>query len=213
MAKEKQRYYDRKNKGLCVICGKRKPEDGKTRCLECASKERDRRIQSRKFYLGINICPICKKRKIEPNKKMCYECAGKRQDEYYEKCIKEKKKLANREYKTRIAKERRENGVCYRCGKHKVADGGLCQYCKAKQKRYRDAVRKDIPRSEWTSYGRCYCCGKQEQYDGHKVCKDCYEKRLKTIPSMLENANSEYFRSLNDLSYKIHMSKEREKNV
>ena len=157
--------------------------------------------EERQLYLSIGICPRCKKNPVEPNRHACYECLGYDRDRYYKsrKNGTYKKQAADTERKRIVREKRKSQGLCYRCGKRKA--DGLCEICKAKAKRYRDKTRCNIERSERSSYGLCYICGKNELYDGHKVCKSCYEKRLETIPAMLASQNNEYFKSLNNLSY------------
>ena len=68
------------------------------------------------------------------------------------------------------------------------------------------ARQDDIQRSERPAYGRCYICGAEGLYEGHKVCRPCYEKRLETFPAMWANRDNSYFRSQNDLEYAIRNS-------
>lgn len=44
--KEKQRYYDLKEKGLCVTCGKKPAKTGCVRCEECLKYITEKRKQS-----------------------------------------------------------------------------------------------------------------------------------------------------------------------
>lgn len=166
------------------------------------------RAEERKMYLSIGICPSCHKRPVEPDKCACFECLGRERDRYYRKRQEGSyKQVADTQRKRRVAEERREKGICYRCGKHKVSGGGLCGTCKAKSMRYRQKYRQDIERSERPNYGRCYICGKEELHENHKVCKACYERRMQTLPAMLANADNSYFRSQNDLDYAVRQSK------
>lgn len=174
------------------------------------------RAEERKMYLSIGICPICHKHSVEPNKRACLECLGREQDRYMKLRAAGKYNQATDTRRKRIvAEERRKNGLCYRCGKHEVSGGGLCGMCKAKARRYRERKRKNIGRSERPYYGRCYICGKEELYENHKVCKDCYEKRLQSLPAMWANMDNSYFKEQNDLDYAIRKLKkqEREKHV
>lgn len=152
------------------------------------------------MYLDIGICPRCRKRPVEPNKRACYECLALDRDRYKRKRQNGSyDQKADTERKRRQAEERRKKGLCYRCGKYPAE--GLCGRCKAKAARYREKYSQDIKRSERPSYGRCYICGKQELYEGHKVCKKCYQKRLETIPDMLAVQDHEYFDGLNRLIF------------
>lgn len=155
----------------------------------------------RQFLLSIGICPICRKNPIEPNKHACYECLGKERDRYRKSRENGtyKKQKADTERKRILYEKRREQGLCYRCGKRKAE--GLCGICKAKAKAYKDKKRADISRSERPNYGLCYTCGKQELYDGHKVCKSCYDTRMKCMEAAWAKPSNEYFKELNHLVF------------
>ena len=190
-------YQELKDKGLCVKCAKPNPDTPKSMCPECAKKHSQRRKENREYWRRIGFCTKCGKNAAEPEKLMCYECLGAINDRYY---AQKEKSVTNRE-KDKIRKrnkalQNKENGLCYKCGKRVVRDGGLCQYCKAYLKRYRDKNRQSIERSERVSYGICYICGKNKLIENKKVCATCYETRLKTMPAMWDNANNEYFREL-----------------
>lgn len=47
-AQKKAEYKQRlKEQGLCLLCGKRKPMEGKKRCQKCSDRDRDYRIRDR----------------------------------------------------------------------------------------------------------------------------------------------------------------------
>lgn len=147
------------------------------------------------------MCVRCGKNKADPNKTLCLECIGAESDKYLNnsKCI--TAKIKDRQKKRDLIAIRRASGLCYRCGKNKTNSGGMCGSCKTYLKQYRDKSRADIERSEWTSYGICYLCGKAPVMKGKKVCASCYEVRMRTIPTMLANQNNEYFRELNSVVF------------
>lgn len=192
----KLNYQQLKAQGLCVRCAKPNPDTSKAMCPECAKKNSEQRKENRVYWKRIGRCTKCGKNPPEPNRLMCYECLGAESDRYLLKEKKAEDKEKEKIHKREKAAQNRENGLCYRCGKQKVIGGGLCKKCKAYQKRYRDKNRCDIERSDRVSYGLCYICGSNELMDGKRICPKCYETRLKTLPSMWENANNEYFRQL-----------------
>ena len=197
-------YMSRKEKGICVKCGKVEAMPNKTVCTDCSKKTTLNTKETRKFLTSLGLCINCRIRQAEPNKKMCYECLGAEQDKYYEKRVNGEyvqKQKADTERKRRLAEERRSQGICYRCGKRKAE--GLCGMCKAKAKQYRDKKKLTLDRSEWTSYNLCYLCGKNPLYQHYKVCESCYQVRLSTVPKMIEGMNMEtnYFKKLNDRFY------------
>lgn len=166
--------------------------------------------EDRAFLLSLGICPRCQKRAIEPNKKMCYECLGHERDRYHQRKADgslEKKRIRNSERKMSEYYRRKETGLCTRCGKRRAEHGLLCNRCYVKYRIKQVARQDDIQRSERPSYGRCYICDAEELYDGHKVCRLCYEKRLKTMPAMWANMDNSFFRSQNDLEYAMRNSK------
>lgn len=63
--KSKDYIKIRKYKGVCIKCGSRKPEDGKTRCVICNISERNRA----RDYRGIGLS-----RSERANYGMCYIC-------------------------------------------------------------------------------------------------------------------------------------------
>ena len=206
MASSEQRkilYYKRKELGICTRCGKENAVTGKINCIACAEKISISRKENREYFLKRGLCTICGKREAEPNKKICYECLGQEQDKYYEKRVNGtyNKQKADTERKRKLAEERRNNGLCYRCGKRK--SDGLCGVCKAKAKRYRDKKKSNLDRSEWVSYGLCYCCGENKVYKDYKVCEQCYDVRLSTVPKMLAGMNMEtnHFVKLNNMYF------------
>lgn len=166
-------------------------------CPSCRDKFNQKRRENRKYLKRIGVCVRCGKNKAEPTKTLCLECIGAESDKYLNnsKCI--TAKIKDRQKKHDLIAIRRASGLCYRCGKNKTYSGGMCGSCKAYLKQYRNKRRADIERSEWTSYGICYLCGKAPIMKGKKVCTSCYEVRMRTISAMLANQNNEYFRKLN----------------
>lgn len=167
--------------------------------------------QGREFLLSQGICPQCQKRAVEPHRKACYECLARERDRYYKRRADgslAKKSARNGVRKMEEYYRRKEAGICTRCGKKSAEHGLLCNRCYVKYRAKEIARRNNIHRSERPAYGKCYICGAEELYDGHKVCKACYEKRLKTLPAMWANRDNSYFRSQNDLEFAMRNSKQ-----
>lgn len=194
-------YKEMREKGLCTKCGKENPTPEKSMCPICAKKNSENRKNNREYRRKIGVCTRCGKNKAEPHKKLCLECLGADQDRYAEKKATDEQREKDRLKKRELAEERRAKGLCTRCGKHTTESGGICSRCKAYLKRYRDNHRQDIMRSERADYGICYICGKAKVMKDKKVCPDCYETRLKTLPAMWANPNNEYFKQLNYARY------------
>lgn len=162
--------------------------------------------KDRDFLLSMGICPNCQKRAIEPNKHACYECLGRERDRYHRRKADgslDKKCAQDNSRKMTVYYRRKRDGICTRCGKRNAQCGLLCGRCYSKYRSKQLLKQDDIQRSERPAYGRCYICGADELYEGHKVCKSCYETRMKTIPAMLENKNNAHYRSRNDLDFML----------
>lgn len=87
----KKMYSRRIEAGLCVSCGKRKPEDGKVRCRICLNKnsesQRKSRVKNgykREYIEEHNLCMFCGNPLDTKHKKLCKSC--------YERCVENGKK-------------------------------------------------------------------------------------------------------------------------
>lgn len=145
----------------------------------------------RKIWLNEHgICRDCGQRDVEPNTQLCFECAQrkyKKANEYYQK-HKEKIKEQAKERSKKIYEERKENGICVKCGKRKAIKGlTFCIECRAKSKRVKDKRwNNDINRSERPSYGMCYVCGKKIT-SNEKLCDICLERCRKQMTILNKN--------------------------
>lgn len=87
----KQRYYRRKNNGLCVNCGKPQARDSTRLCISCRAKEKQlkekRKGIPRYEMPSYGLCYLCCKNPILDGKKLCAEC--------YEKQLKSMEKARN----------------------------------------------------------------------------------------------------------------------
>ena len=84
-ARDLERYHrrtaERRAKGLCVKCGKRPPEPGRSTCGPCAEKRRPadlaRYHQRTAERVAQGLCPKCGKHPPEPERSQCGGCAEK----------------------------------------------------------------------------------------------------------------------------------------
>lgn len=167
--------------------------------------------EDRLFLLSQGICPVCQKHAVEPNRRMCLECLGRERDRYHRRKAEgglEKKIVRINSRKMSEYYRRKEAGLCTRCGQRGAEHGLLCNRCYVKYRVKQVARRCDIQRPERPAYGRCYICGVEGLYEGHKVCRSCYEKRLETLPAMWANKDNSYFRSQNDMEYAMRNSEQ-----
>ena len=68
-------YNRKKEKGVCVCCGKEKPIPGKTRCEKCAEKNRLNSLHTARRRRLMGLCLYCGKNEKREGKSCCAECA------------------------------------------------------------------------------------------------------------------------------------------
>ena len=156
------------------------------------------------------ICRDCGQRDVEPNTQLCFECSErkyKKAKEYYEK-NKEKILEQTRQRSKMIYAERKEKGICVKCGKRQsVKDKTLCLDCYAKKKRKKDPRwNNEFPRSMRPELGLCYVCAKQ--LNKHKsLCDTCLEmgrekmKKINSNPTDGMIAQRERWKKDNDAAF------------
>lgn len=188
----KMTYRQMVEAGLCTSCGK---ESDSALCTNCRERRNEQRRASRQYKKMIGQCVRCSNA-AEPGKTLCLECMGSENDKYHDSG-----KKKDQGAKMRTYYERKESGICTRCGKRDKEKGLLCGRCYGKYRAKKEAKRCDILRSERLSYGLCYVCGKPKMTD-RNVCESCYEVRKQTIPAMIAVTNNDYFRQLNGLVFK-----------
>lgn len=101
-------YAQRKEAGICVRCGKEKSIYGKTMCAECLDKVLE--------YSRRQISP--EQQALKDKRMMEYRQANR------EKC--------NARSRQRY-RERRERGLCTRCGQPTQSEKSLCNICLAEK--------------------------------------------------------------------------------
>lgn len=140
--------------------------------------------ERRQWFKDHRMCTECGKQDAYTlnGRARCFECNEK----HNQSCIKnnsENKKQYNKKYQ----EQKRENGFCVRCGKHKAESNKLhCSVCLAQNRiRLKEQRSSDIPRSERRNYNLCYRCGNpldgQLKSNGEKskLCSECYNKAPK----------------------------------
>ncbi len=120
----------------------------------------DKKVYDQRKALG--VCVVCAIPLLQNSPTIrCASCAQKKRD-------------TQRESQRRIQDHRKQEGLCYACGKAPAfVAGGRCQEC-VKLARQR-AARKE---TAYKQQGRCKLCGLPSD-DGYKVCSPCRRKRLK----------------------------------
>ncbi len=183
----KERREKRLARGLCADCGNTLDTDGSS-CTKCRERRRRKYREDREWYAVLGICPYCRKEKLNKGEKMCLECREKGNEQNrrkYENMSTEKKVeylKKDSEAGKRIYRERKESGICVKCGKRKAEKGKvMCSICLGKKRnrarRLYQEMHDILPREDRIAYGLCYICG--EPLDGNrdwKVCSRCHER-------------------------------------
>lgn len=147
---------NRAKAGLCVNCGKNPAAKGRKACLECLSKERERKARINAELIKRGLCISCKKNPAEPGKQKCAECNRKDRD-------------SSAEWRKRC----KEQGLCITCGKRPPRPGKTqCTECAIRQKKYK---RPNGNRKLWNNLGLCRDCG-GERVPGKYYCAECLKK-------------------------------------
>lgn len=143
--------------------------------------------EERAFYKSIGLCPRCGKNKLFGDEKNCPECSAKMQAyarKYEEENREEFRQYVNNYHKS-VYQQRKEAGLCVRCGKRKPLHNEVrCGICKQKMQLRRQERRmknSELTRKERLERGLCYFCG-AETVPGMKVCE-------KHRDICIENAN------------------------
>lgn len=211
----KEKYAERVKNHLCIRCGK--PTVCGVRCPKCAEKQRQaslkyrrsgksreqknakQRIYHRQYYAFMKSLGMCRCGKpVAIGFAMCPDCIEKDRQRQ-ERMRSENREGYNaymRDYNKTLRARRIANSLCTRCGKPKGNSPYLeCVECRNKRMKQR---KKDgeIPRSEWTSYGLCYHCGKPAM-EPYKVCKECYDRDMRHLDKanaspLTQKARKEY---------------------
>lgn len=129
-SKEKREEW--KRIGLCGSCGKNVPAEGRVTCQKCL----DGMKQNREYKRAHKLCVKCGRNVVAPNRKYCDECLEKRHEKYLEESknfwYKDSVKLRD----CKRIKNRKENGLCIRCGELAFDGRTLCYKHLAEQRNY-----------------------------------------------------------------------------
>ena len=206
MTKRELRIY-RESIGVCTKCGGELDTNGKA-CSKCRKIENQQDKENREYYLSHGICPYCGTEKLFGTERSCPECRAKRTNSMAKSrkirwdIVLEQSASSHR----KVYHERKEQGLCVRCGKRKSASGRTkCMICIDKRQRYdqRSRERKGIviPRDERVANGLCYTCGNPLDRDG-RTCVRCADRLTRNLPE--DRGGNIYWEQQNKLiSYKI----------
>lgn len=189
--------------GVCALCGGPLDTDGLW-CRKCRDKENTKAKSDRQFYLSHGICPYCRTEKLFGSERSCPECRVKR-IEFVEKNRRKNLKRSNErsnEYHKKTYLERKQKGLCVRCGKRQVKNGNAyCKQCLIKKREYEKKAREKrgilIPRSERVANGLCYICG--APIEAGRLCKCCAERAISNLPD--DRGGGSYWKGQNKLIF------------
>lgn len=164
----------RKKNNLCIDCGKPLDRDG-VRCVECNDKHSKYQNESRRYYQSLGFCPRCKIEKLYGDEKICIKCSGYMQENVLKNRDRLEYNRQHAEWSKRTHKQMIEQGICYRCRKHK-ADFGYktCGMCRAKLREYKREKNYKCGKDD---QGLCRYCNEPVK-KGYKVCEKHYQSNL-----------------------------------
>ena len=174
-------YKRRKENGLCPRCGRKLDRNGHY-CSECIEKVADYQRDTRKFYRENGICTSCGKEKVFGDEIQCPDCKAKHKAQR-KPLSEEQKERYNKNFRKQqrsLYQERKEQGICTKCGKRKAMPGkakcGICLDKDAERKRRKSFNRPNI-REERIKNHLCLWCGTPAVENG-KLCPSCLKKSV-----------------------------------
>lgn len=148
------------------------------------------------WYKQHGICVDCNQENALPGITYCRCCKARRIEYNRTEWEKHKDRLIpiNREHKKSLYWQRKEAGLCTRCGKHPPETGkAKCTACLRKDAavHMRTAHRNGVvSREQWAADKICFTCGKHPALPGKKLCQYCYSKTLATIANARKHIKS-----------------------
>lgn len=119
------------------------------------------------------ICVKCGAQDARPGKVMCLQCSFRP----HSPTTDEQRKRHNDRTKDR-ENERKQAGLCPRCGKPAYPGNQLCYECMLTARRYKRAYIQRTGKRYWDA-GTCIRCG-AERLNERMVCAECLEKMRAT---------------------------------
>lgn len=135
--------------------------------------------ERREWYLSHGICPACGQNDVQRGYKLCLECRMKKKeyDAVHPATPEQLAAQRTRDHARRA--ERKAQGLCPRCGKHKPESGyAKCVYCRAKdaaQHRRKHAAQEGAVTTEQRGSGwYCWqCLAELPEWRENKLCDSC----------------------------------------
>lgn len=177
-----RRYRKIKDAGLCPRCGGPKDREGHY-CSKCANQQKIYTRENRAFWRKMGICPECGKNKLFGDEKVCPECRAYRAEYRATHPISAEQKKRDKErfrkQQKALYQERKNTGICTRCGKRKAMPGktkcGICLEKDAEQKRMK-TLRNGSVKEYRKENHLCYTCGLPIDRAEGQICQKCWQK-------------------------------------
>lgn len=177
-------FKQRVANGLCGACGKPNDRTDKTICLICSQKRSKDIVEERKFYIVNGVCPRCHKNSLVGSEKVCVECKAHATNLVEAKRHSSQENIDNynnymANYQRQMYAQRKEQGICTRCGKRKITDKRYytCELCRHRLADSRRIKANKETGKDRVAKGLCYWCG-EPQKQGYKVCEKHYQMNV-----------------------------------
>lgn len=127
----------RREKGLCLTCAA--PAE-KSFCDPCADRHRSWKAKMRERWRTKNICVTCGQNPVSGDRVVCDDCNACNVAWRAEKMRDPQFVERQREARRRRYRERREAGLCVRCGRPS-GDSCMCEPCRGKKRTFNSRRR------------------------------------------------------------------------
>ncbi len=195
-------YRRRKDNGLCPRCGNKLDREGHY-CSKCLEKVNQYNRENRKFMIEQGLCPECRLNTLYGDEHICLECKAKKA--LYKKPATEKQKQQMKQYSKTTYQQRKENGICTRCGKRKAEDGKVkCRIClnhDAYLHRKREFQKGNINEVKEKN-NLCYMCGNKIDVKSGKLCSKCLKRCEENGRKSSGSGNNSYWIAQNKLIFR-----------
>lgn len=173
------------------------------------------------YYKSHGICVDCGQENAKRGYVRCWRCLINRRELQAERKAEwsdEKRNAINKqsnEWWANARKERKENGLCPRCGgERKDKKFVMCEKCRAKHNRQRANKRREngVLSDDLRGDGLfCNVCLKPVEHEGDKLCGRCKANSVRTIAvaRSARNTADHPWRQLSNGQYKLYMAKKK----
>lgn len=196
-------YRSRKENGLCPRCGKPLDRDGHY-CNRCLEMEKIYRRGNREFYREHHICTECGRVKVPGGERTCPECRARR-DKYRKPLTNEQKEKYGEHFNEQqksLYWQRKEQGICTRCGKRATMAGkAKCGICLDKDAESHRKIYYQRPgiREYRKENHLCYYCGNEIDLEKGQLCSACLERCRQN--GIKGGGNNDYWKRDNDIVF------------